>query len=248
MKKPLMRSLKSACSALFAMPIARPLSAARPTERPAPADPPATWRLPTTRSAPSRIRASIFGRMVSSCCRSASITATTGAEEASMPSMQAPARPRRLTRRRQRTRESSRAISLARRAVPSGELSSTTIISQATPASAASTRPISSRKLALSLNVGITRVSSTKADAFGRTFFSGATSASCIAPDSPASRCAAKIRRSTSGLNATGTGREIWRLDACMDRIPLIIPPLAAFRAPRARPAPGKRPSGACWR
>ena len=48
--------------------------------------------------------------------------------------MQAPASPRRPTRRRQRTRLSAAAISLTASAVPSGELSSTKIASQAMPA------------------------------------------------------------------------------------------------------------------
>ena len=49
------------------------------------------------------------GNCVSSCCRSASITAANGALDARMPSMQAPERPRRPIRRMQRTRQSCRA-------------------------------------------------------------------------------------------------------------------------------------------
>lgn|SRR6266446_1483565 len=52
----------------------------------------------------SRSKSSISGRIRSSCCRSASITATYGAEEARMPSMQAVLRPRRPIRLMQRTR------------------------------------------------------------------------------------------------------------------------------------------------
>ena len=167
MKKPLIRSEKSACRALLASLVAKRLIMARRSEKPSCAEPPSTWRLPTTRSQPARSFVSICGRIRSSCCKSASITATTGALEASMPSMQAPARPRRLTRRRQRTRESSREISLASMDVPSGLLSSTTIISQSTPVRAASTRRSNSRRLPLSLKVGMTSVSSVaKAGAF----------------------------------------------------------------------------------
>ena len=56
---------------------------------------------------------------------------------ASMPSMQAPARPRRPMRRMQRTRGPVRRWRGPRAAVPSGELSSTKMTSQFTPASAA---------------------------------------------------------------------------------------------------------------
>jgi len=61
----------------------------------------------------------------SSCWRSASITATNSAWLESAPSRQAPERPRRPTRRMQRTRLSWRPSSLATADVASGELSST---------------------------------------------------------------------------------------------------------------------------
>ena len=58
------------------------------------------------RPAPATSAAYICGRIVSSCCRSPSITATKSALEASQPSITAPARPSRLTRRMQRRRGS----------------------------------------------------------------------------------------------------------------------------------------------
>ena len=70
--------------------------------------------------------------------------------------MQAPASPRRPTRRRQRTRGSLAAISFTAAAVPSGELSSTKMASQAMPAKAASSRRTSSATLPRSLKVGTT--------------------------------------------------------------------------------------------
>ena len=73
-----------------------------------------------------------------------------------MPSMQAPASPRRPTRRMQRTRLSLLPISFTASAVPSGELSSTKIASQAMPASAWSSRRTSSATLPHSLKVGMT--------------------------------------------------------------------------------------------
>src|SRR5215813_4041308 len=78
-----------------------------------------------------------------------------------MPSMHAPARPRRLTRRRQRTRGSWAAIVLTCCAVPSGESSSTKIASQTTPASVASSLARSGATLPRSLNVGTITDSST---------------------------------------------------------------------------------------
>ena len=74
------------------------------------------------------------GRRVSSCCRSPSITAMNGAEEASAPSITAEARPRRPMRRMQRTRGSRLAMRRASAAVPSGLSSSTNTTSQAMPA------------------------------------------------------------------------------------------------------------------
>src|SRR5437867_6039911 len=82
------------------------------------------------------------------------MTATYVALEPRMPSMHAPARPRRLTRRRQRTRGSWAAIALTCCAVPSGESSSTKIASQATPPSAVSSLARSGATLPRSLNVG----------------------------------------------------------------------------------------------
>jgi hypothetical protein len=71
-----------------------------------------------------------------------------------MPSMQADDSPRRPTRWIQRTRRSCCAISRSARAVPSGESSSTKIISQSTPSSAMATRLRSSTTLSVSLKVG----------------------------------------------------------------------------------------------
>ena len=70
--------------------------------------------------------------------------------------MQAPDRPRRPIRRMQRTRESWRARSRTTSQVPSGELSSTKMTSQATPASAVSSRRNSVVTLSRSLKVGTT--------------------------------------------------------------------------------------------
>jgi len=69
--------------------------------------------------------------------------------------MQAPARPRRSIRRKQRMRGSSRAISFTRAAVPSGLSSSTKMISHASPARAFATDLIVSTMLSISLKVGI---------------------------------------------------------------------------------------------
>ncbi len=103
---------------------------------------------------------SISPSRASSCCRSASITATNGALLASIPSTQAPARPRRPTRRMQRTRASCSPSVFATAAVPSGESSSTKMISHAKPASVRATRSTTIGTFARSLNVGTTTVSS----------------------------------------------------------------------------------------
>ena len=71
-----------------------------------------------------------------------------------MPSMQAPDRPRRPIRRIQRTRLSCCASARTTSQVPSGELSSTNMTSQATSASAASSRRYSTVTLSRSLKVG----------------------------------------------------------------------------------------------
>ena len=84
------------------------------------------------------------------------MTTSVGAALASMPSMQADDRPRRPIRRMQRMRLSRAAIDLTSALVPSGESSSTKIISQEIPPRAVSTRPISSRTFCRSLNVGMT--------------------------------------------------------------------------------------------
>jgi len=93
--------------------------------------------------------------------------AAQGALEARMPSMQAPDRPRRPIRRMQRTRESCRARPRTTSQVPSGELSSTKMTSQAFPASAASSRRNSVVTLSRSLKVGTTTESCGVATACG---------------------------------------------------------------------------------
>src|ERR1700722_15088524 len=111
--------------------------------------------------AASRRRSCNMGRSnPSSCWRSPSITATYCAWLPRNPSRQAPARPRRPTRRMQRTRASAAPIFLAVSAVPSGELSSTMMISQAISGSAA--RTVSTRRgmFSRSLKVGTTMLSS----------------------------------------------------------------------------------------
>ena len=75
-----------------------------------------------------------------------------------MPSMQAPASPRRPMRRTQRTRLSVSPILRATAAVPSGELSSTNTTSQSTPASVRASFSTSSGTLSRSLKVGTTIV------------------------------------------------------------------------------------------
>ena len=109
---------------------------------------------------PARSSQACAAAGVSSCCRSASITAIAAAEEASMPSMHAPASPRRPMRRRQRTRASVRAISRTADAVPSGLLSSTKMISHRLPARASATRVTTSATFSASLKVGTTIESS----------------------------------------------------------------------------------------
>ena len=84
-----------------------------------------------------------------------------------MPSMQAPDRPRRPIRRMQRTRESCRARPRTTSQVPSGELSSTKMTSQALPASAVSSRRYSVVTLSRSLKVGTTTESAGVATACG---------------------------------------------------------------------------------
>ena len=116
------------------------------------ASPPAANRLATTTSAcPCRSVASISGSRASSCCRSPSITATTGAELDSAPSITAEDSPRRPTRRMHRTRSSEAAIARTAAAVPSGLSSSTNTASHATPASAASSRDTSTATFCRSL-------------------------------------------------------------------------------------------------
>src|SRR5262245_14766865 len=77
-----------------------------------------------------------------------------------MPSIVAPARPRRPIRRMHRTRGLLTPILLARAAVPSGESSSTNMTSHSMPGSATASRSTRIGMLALSLNVGTTTVSS----------------------------------------------------------------------------------------
>ena len=144
---------------------ARPLAMfdpqARIFESPSPTVPPSTFRLATTRSVPSALMASsMAGNRVSSCCRSASMTATKGAEDDRMPSMQAPESPLRPMRRMTRTRGSVAARPRATSVVPSGELSSTTIASQATPASALSSSSIRGGMFLASLKLGSTTLNS----------------------------------------------------------------------------------------
>src|SRR5947209_750950 len=77
-----------------------------------------------------------------------------------MPSMQAPASPRRPMRRMQRTRLSVSPSSRATAAVPSGELSSTNNTSQSTPSSVRASFSTSNGTLSRSLNVGTTTLNS----------------------------------------------------------------------------------------
>ena len=78
------------------------------------------------------------------------LTASTGAAVDSIPSMQADARPRRPTRRIPRIHGRAIASRRTSSAVPSGESSSTKIISNRTPASTRSSREASSATLARS--------------------------------------------------------------------------------------------------
>src|SRR5205085_7175117 len=87
----------------------------------------------TTSAASSLSALCMRGSRVSSCCRSPSMTATNGAEVASMPSMQAELSPRRPMRRMQRMRGSRSPSARMCSAVPSGESSSTNTTSQAMP-------------------------------------------------------------------------------------------------------------------
>ena len=99
---------------------------------------------------------SIAGSTASSCWRSASITATIGADDAIIPSMHAPASPRRPTRLKHRTRMSRAAISRTCALVPSGLLSSTKITSQFASTRIRRNRATSSAILPRSLKVGTT--------------------------------------------------------------------------------------------
>ena len=94
-------------------------------------------------------------RQPSSCCRSASITATIGDDVDRTPSTQADDSPLRPKRCRHLTRGSARAMSRTNDAVPSGELSSTKTISQDTFGSASATAAITPAMLSRSLNVGM---------------------------------------------------------------------------------------------
>ena len=84
------------------------------------------------------------------------MTATRSALDDIQPSMTAPARPVRLTRLRHRMRLSDAASTNAISEVPSGESSSTTIISHGRPSSAALIRSNRTGTLADSLYVGTT--------------------------------------------------------------------------------------------
>jgi hypothetical protein len=101
----------------------------------------------------------MFGSRVSSCCKSASITATIGAEVARMPSTQALDSPRRPMRCKARTCGSRCAMARTTSAVPSRESSSTNTTSQSRPASTRCSRSTSTGTLALSFSVGTTTAS-----------------------------------------------------------------------------------------
>src|SRR6267143_4306481 len=158
-KKPLIgsvRPLQMTLLSALAARLTRTRSAAS-----APVLPPCMYRLATTMSAASRFAASSsFGTSVSSCCRSASITATYGAELASIPSMHAEARPRLPMRWRQRTRRSCWARSRTRSSEPSKASSTTMIVSQSSPSSAWSSARSSAGMLSRSRNAGTTTLSS----------------------------------------------------------------------------------------
>src|SRR6267378_3376215 len=158
-KKPLIgsvRPLQMTLLSALAARLTRTRSAAS-----APVLPPCMYRLATTMSAASRFAASSsFGTSVSSCCRSASITARYGAELASIPSMHAEARPRLPMRWRQRTRRSCWARSRTRSSEPSKASSTTMIVSQSSPVSACSSACSSAGMLSRSRNAGTTTDSS----------------------------------------------------------------------------------------
>ena len=158
-KKPLIgsvRPLQMTLLSALAARLARTRSAAS-----APVLPPSMYRLATTMSALSRFAASSsFGTSVSSCCRSASITARYGAELASIPSMHAEASPRLPMRWMQRTRRSCWARSRTRSSEPSKASSTTMIVSQSSPSSAWSSARSSAGMLSRSRNAGTTTESS----------------------------------------------------------------------------------------
>src|SRR5712664_1013897 len=159
MKNPLIGSVRPlhriALNAL-ARRLSRTLSGAS-----SPVLPPVIYRLATATSASSRRAfARSWGTNVSSCCRSASITARYGAELASIPSMHAEARPRLPIRWTQRTRGSRCARSRTRSSLPSKASSTTTMVSQSSPASACSSACSSAGMFARSRNAGTTTESS----------------------------------------------------------------------------------------
>src|SRR5467141_5282915 len=158
-KKPLIgsvRPLQMTLLSALAARLMRTRSAAS-----APVLPPSMYRLATTMSAASRFAASSsFGTSVSSCCRAASITARYGGELASIPSMHAEARPRLPIRWMQRTRGSRCARSRNRSSLPSKASSTTTMVSQSSPASACSSACSSAGMFARSRNAGTTTESS----------------------------------------------------------------------------------------
>src|SRR5262249_34024451 len=160
MKKPLIGSLRRTPRVRLATSVASRLLRRLERERPPSAPPPSANRLPIARSAPSRMSSSMRGSKVSLCCRSASIMAMAEAEDASKPSIQAPASPRRPMRLMQRTRAFDAAMSRTTAAVPSGLLSSTKITSQRMPFSAWVRRATTRGTFGASLKVGITTVSS----------------------------------------------------------------------------------------
>ena len=171
-----MGSLSSACDTMRLSSLPSRLSRRRPPEN-VPTSPPEEKREPTTMSrSRSRSVSSMRGRMVSSCCRSASMTATNGASVASMPSMQADERPRRPIRRITRTRGMVLCRPSRSSAVPSCESSSTNTTSQAIPASASPSPASSGAMLSLSFRVGTITASCGGASAALR---AGACAVSC---------------------------------------------------------------------
>nr|CAD6405312.1 hypothetical protein REQ54_00006 [Rhizobium sp. Q54] len=149
-----MGSLTSICRKVRASRVAARLAPRRVRERPSVALPAWQKRLAITRSSPARIRRSISGSSDTSCCMSPSMMAMTGADEESIPSIEAPARPRLPIRRMQRTRPSHRAMSRTTFVVPSELSSSTNMTSQAMPANDATSASTTSSTLGASLNVG----------------------------------------------------------------------------------------------